>query len=149
MVNEYLLLNSLKTVLDADAALTALLKVKSGSTKVILGPTRPSMGSNPTIQLFVSDHGEDEEAKWGKLQVTAAILSSDKADGTADVQEIANIVERVVMVVDETPPSLTGHRSYNLGLTGFQPVSPAGAGADGKPQHVQEAHFLYRGIKTT
>lgn len=149
MVNEYKLLNGLKTVLDADATLSTLLKVKTGSTKVVLGPSRPTVASNPTIQLFVSGHPEDEEAKWGTLEVTAAIFSSDKEDGTADVQEIADIADRVVTLFDETPPTLTGHRSYNQGLTGFQTVVPAGLGPDGKPQHVQEVRFVYRGIKTT
>lgn len=149
MVNEFKLLNALKTTLDADATLKTLLKVKGASSKIILGPSRSSVASNPTIQLFVSGHPEDEEAKWGTLEVTAAVFSSDKADGTADVEEIANIAERVVTLLDELPPTFTGHRSYNQALTGFQPVVPAGTGPDGKTQHVQEVRFVHRGIKTT
>lgn len=144
MVNEYLLLSALKTRLDADAALKTLLNVKGTSSKVILGPARPTVGSNPTIQLFVSGHSEDEEAKWGPLETTMAVLASDLPAGLADVQQIANIAERAVALLDDLPLTVTGHRIYNIVLTGLQPVSPAGNGPDGNPQHGQEVRFTCR-----
>jgi len=147
MVNEYLLLNALKTVLDADATLKGLLNVKGGSSKVLLGPARPTVASNPTIQLFVSQHTADEEAKWDILEVTFGVFASDIVP-LADVQQIANIMDRVVTLVDELPPNLTAHRSYNIGLVGFTPVGPAPNPPDGDPQHFQEARFTFRAIKT-
>lgn len=149
MVNEYALLNALKTALDADAILDTLLNVTDGVSKVILGPARPPTGSNPTIQLYVSEHQVDEEAKWDRLEVTVGIYASDRPDppGPADVKQIADIMDRLITLVDELPPALTSHRSYNIGLIGFSPVGPAPNPPDGEPQHFQEAKFYFRGIK--
>lgn len=147
MVNEYLLLNGLKTALDADATLKTLLNVKGTSSKVILGPARPTVASNPTIQLYVSEHQVDEEAKWDRVEVTFGVYATD-ITGLADVQQIANIIDRVVPLVDELPPTLTGHQKFNIGLIGFSPVGPAPNPPDGVPQHFQEAKFYFRGIKT-
>lgn len=148
MVNEYLLLNALKTVLDGDTTLSTLLNKKTGSPKVLLGPARPTTASNPTIQLFVSEHTADEEAKWDTLEVTMGAFASDLVGPLADVQQIAGIMDRMVTLVDELPPNLLSHRSFNIGLIGFTSVAPAGDGPDGKPQHFQEARFKFRAIKT-
>lgn len=146
MVNEYLLLNAIKTALDADATLKTLLNVKGTSSKVILGPARPTTGSNPTIQLYVSEHQVDEEAKWDRVEVTAGVYATDDT-GLADVEQIANIMDRVVILMDEAVPNLAGHNEFNIGLIGFSPVGPAPNPPDGEPQHFQEARFMFRGIK--
>lgn len=149
MVNEYLVLNAVKTRLDGDATLKGLLNVKGTSSKVLLGPARPTMASNPTIQLWVSGHSEQEEAKWGLLEVTAAVFASDLTGPLADVQQIANIAERVVVLMDDQSLTVSNHRIYNFVLIGFQPVSPVPNSPDGEPQHAQEIRFNCRGSGKT
>lgn len=148
MVNEWLLLNGLKTVLDADATLSALLQVvEAGESKVLLGPSRPVTAQSPYLQLYVSSHTADEEAKWDTVEVSFVIYASDKS-GLADLEQIANIADRLAVLVDETPPTLAGHTKYNIGLTGFTTTVPTPLSTDGTAQHYQEVRFNFRGIKT-
>jgi len=146
MLNEFLLLNAVKTVLTADVTLSNLLN-KKDSGKVLLGPSRPTVAGNPMIQLFCSAHQVEEEAKWDTAELTVRVYASDILD-LADVEEISTIVDRVVTLLDELPPALVGHIKYNIGLTAWTPVGPAPDSPDGTKQHYQEVRFNFRGIKT-
>lgn len=147
MLNEFLLLSALQTTLNNDAALSALVNKKEQSGKVLLGPTRPTVAANPMVQLFVSNHLVEEESKWDTAEVTLRVYATDKLD-LADVEQISNIVDRLVALIDEQPPTLAGHIQYNIGLTAWSPILPAPDSPDGTKQHYQEIKFNFRGIKT-
>lgn len=148
MLNEYTLLTALKTVLDADTTLAGLLNVKeAGDSKVMLGPSRPTVAQSPYLQIYVSSHSADEEAKWDTVEVSFVIYASD-SNGLADLKQIADIADRLATLVDELPPTLAGHIKYNIGLTGFTTTVPTPLSTDGTAQHYQEMRFNFRGIKT-
>ena len=148
MVNEWLLLTGLKAVLDADTTLAGLLNVKeTGDSKVMLGPSRPVMAQSPYLQIYVSAHTADEEAKWDTVEVSCVIYASD-LNGLADLKQIADIAERIWILMDEQPPTLAGHIEYNLGGAAATQVVPTPLSTDGTAQHYQEIRFNFRGIKT-
>lgn len=148
MFNEFKLLNTLKTDLDADATLSTLLNKLPDSTKVALGPSRPRMAQNPSIHLFVSSHTVDEEAKWDLMEISCAVFASDNTDGTADIQQIANIADRVAAMLDEGVLTIDAqHRQFNIQLTGIGLVVPEPDTQDGYQAHQQTLRFSFRGIQ--
>lgn len=149
MINEFKVLSVIKDTLDADASFKTLVFQVGDSSKVIIGPLFvPSMGANPTVNIFFNTVEGDEEAKWDTSEIWFEIHSSDDPTKGADVENLSAIAERIWELMDRRDLTITGYHDFNLQFVGQLPTAPMVNPPDGKPAHQQTLRFAFRGTNT-
>ena len=139
-VNEFTILNAIKTVLDADSTLGSLLGVVADSSKVILGMERPKKCGSPVVHLSFLTRNI-LEVKTNILLLRVVWFVNAKATGEEDIETISEIGERIYDLLDDHAFTIPGYLVDTFSAESGESSAKDMQEPEGRENHFQSLTF--------
>jgi len=117
MVDENLVFNAIKDVLDGDRILSALMNKQAGKSKVVIGTSMPRY-ILPMIQIVGTSNPIETVMKWSAITFNVNAYSRALADNSVDNAELERILQRCNDLIDDQSLTILNHGFFSMYVEG-------------------------------
>lgn len=117
MVDENLVFNAVKKVLDNDSTLSAILGKKPSQSKVVVGASMPRY-ILPMIQIVSTSNVIETVMTWSAITFNVNAYSRARTDNSVDMAELESILQRCNDLIQDQSLEILNHGFFSMYIEG-------------------------------